>query len=124
MWKLGLRPSNSFLGIFVSNFRYFVIAVYHSERFTCSTSPTFCFGLKRWFMINAKNDGPARKEILSQCKFNLYFFITFFTFVCEDRKANELKEQIFAECERLKRRKLGRSIRYSSIFFKSGSIKR
>ncbi len=42
--------------------------------------------------------------------------LTFFTSIFEDRKANELKEQIFAECERLKRRKLGRSIRYSYIF--------
>ncbi len=27
MWKLGLRPQYSFLGIFVSNFRHFVFAV-------------------------------------------------------------------------------------------------
>jgi hypothetical protein len=42
-----------------------------------------------------------------------------FTYICEDRKANELKEQIFAECERLKRRKLGRSIRYSYSYLKN-----
>jgi hypothetical protein len=28
MWKLGLRPPNSFLGIFVSNFRHCAFAVY------------------------------------------------------------------------------------------------
>jgi hypothetical protein len=33
MWKLGLRPDIPFLGIFVSNFRHFVFAVYRTNMF-------------------------------------------------------------------------------------------
>jgi hypothetical protein len=59
MWKLGLAPRNSFLGIFVSNFRYCVFAVLAFSSHICTVDNielrVFCYTVKMYQLCNIVN---------------------------------------------------------------------